>query len=166
MTSQFSNMTSSWKFFDLVLFFLSSLVTDLSFMSILLVLELWRFFFIRVWPEIWISEIPPSEFCPISGDWDKLGIPNLARIFSNEILLNAPKCQGYSFYHFWIIKGKPTGGGVKLPSTTQIRVNPFHTIDIFLYPLKQSKKFWFSDVFRRYRKRSVAWNSLMQCQRC
>ena len=26
-------------------------------------------------------EIPPSEFYPISGDWDELGIPNLARMF-------------------------------------------------------------------------------------
>ena len=24
------------------------------------------------------------------------------------MLLNAAKCQGYSFYHFWVIKGKPT----------------------------------------------------------
>ena len=30
---------------------------------------------------------------------------------SNRILLNAAKFQGYSFYHFWVIKGKPTGGG-------------------------------------------------------
>ena len=29
---------------------------------------------------------------------------------SNEILRNAPKCQSYSFYRFWEIKGKPTGG--------------------------------------------------------
>ena len=29
----------------------------------------------------------------------------------NEMLLNAAKCQGYSFYRFWVIKGKPTGGG-------------------------------------------------------
>ena len=27
---------------------------------------------------------------------------------SNEMLLNAVKCQGYSFYRFWLIKGKPT----------------------------------------------------------
>ena len=27
------------------------------------------------------------------------------------MLLNAAKSQGYSFYRFWIIKGKPTGGG-------------------------------------------------------
>ena len=34
---------------------------------------------------------------------------------SNRMLLNAAKFQGYSFYRFWVIKGKPTGGGVKLP---------------------------------------------------
>ena len=33
---------------------------------------------------------------------------------SNKMLLNAAKCQGYSFYRFWVIKGKPTEG-VKLP---------------------------------------------------
>ena len=39
------------------------------------------------------------------------------------MLLNAAKCQGYNFDHFWVIKGKPTGvggnqqgwEGVKLP---------------------------------------------------
>ena len=40
---------------------------------------LWQFPFIRDWPEIWKSEIPPSEFCPTSGDWGELGIPNLAQ---------------------------------------------------------------------------------------
>ena len=67
----------------LMLFYclLSSLVTGPSFMSISsLVLELWQFSFIRDWPEIRKSEIPPSEFCPISGDWGKLWIPNLARM--------------------------------------------------------------------------------------
>ena len=38
------------------------------------------------------------------------------------MLLNAEKCQGYSFYCFWVLKGKPTGGGgggrVKLPPPT------------------------------------------------
>ena len=29
---------------------------------------------------------------------------------SNRMLLNAAKCQGCSFYRFWVIKGKPTGG--------------------------------------------------------
>ena len=35
------------------------------------------------------SEIPLSEFCPISGDWDKLEIPNLIRMF-----LVKHSCQG------------------------------------------------------------------------
>ena len=32
------------------------------------------------------------------------------------MLLNATKCQGYSFYYFWVIKAQPTGG-VKLAPT-------------------------------------------------
>ena len=59
MTSQFVDMTSSSKFFDVVLFLLSSLVTD---------------FFLRNSLEIWKLEKLPPEFCPISGDWGKLGI--------------------------------------------------------------------------------------------
>ena len=34
---------------------------------------------------------------------------------SNRMLLNAAKFQGYSFYRFWVIKGKPTEG-LKLPT--------------------------------------------------
>ena len=30
--------------------------------------------------EIWKSEIPPFEFWLISGDWGKLGTPNLSRM--------------------------------------------------------------------------------------
>ena len=33
---------------------------------------------IRNWAEIWKSKIPPSEFWPISEDWDDLQIPNSA----------------------------------------------------------------------------------------
>ena len=49
----------------------------------------------------------------------------------NEMLMNSAKCQGCSFYHFWVIKGKPTGeGGIKwAPSHThthtQIRLKQF-----------------------------------------
>ena len=76
MTSLFAS-----KSFDLILLLFLSLVTGPSFMSISsLVLELWQFTFIKDWPEIQKSEIPPSEFCPISGDWGKLGVPNIARM--------------------------------------------------------------------------------------
>ena len=81
MTSQFSDMTSTSNILNVVLFLLSSLVTGQSIISISsLVLELWQFSFTRDWPEIRKSEIHPSEFCPISKDWGKLWIPNLARM--------------------------------------------------------------------------------------
>ena len=47
----------------------------------LLVLELWQFSFIRDWPEIRNLEMPPSVHYSISGDWNRLGIPNLAKMF-------------------------------------------------------------------------------------
>ena len=81
MTSQFSYRTSSLNYFIVVGFLLLSLVTGSSFMSISwLVLDLWQFPFIKGWPEIRKSELLPSQFFPISGDWGSLGISNLARM--------------------------------------------------------------------------------------
>ena len=37
-------------------------------------------FFYKDWPEIRKSEIPSSNVCSISGDWEELGIPNLPRM--------------------------------------------------------------------------------------
>ena len=50
-----------------------------------------QFTLVNDWPEIRKSEIPPSEFCPISGDWVELWIPNVSDV-CNEILQNAAKC--------------------------------------------------------------------------
>ena len=81
MMSQFSDMMSTSNIVGVTLLVLSSLVTGPNFMSISsLVLELWQFSFIRDWPEIRKSEIPLSEFYPISGDWGELWIPNLAHM--------------------------------------------------------------------------------------
>ena len=58
-----------------------------------LVLELWQFSFRTDSREIHKSEIPTSEFYPISGDWGKLEILGKFGInVSNEMLLNATKC--------------------------------------------------------------------------
>ena len=85
MTSQFFEMTSVSNIFDAVLFLLSSLVTGPSLISISsLVQELWQFSFIRDCSEIRKSEIHPSDFSPISRDWNELWIPNLARMFLIE----------------------------------------------------------------------------------
>ena len=42
--------------------------------------------------------------------------------------------------------------------TTDKSFNPFHATPRFLYPLKTSENQGFSDVFRGYIKRPVAWN--------
>ena len=101
-------------FSDVVLFLLSNLVTGPSFMSISsLVLKLWQFCKgltrnseIRNTP-IWVlpntrrlEQVMDTKFCT-----------NV----SNRISLNAANFQGYSFYRFWVIKGKPTRGDVKFP---------------------------------------------------
>ena len=44
---------------------------------------------------------------------------------------------------------------------TKCSLNLSHATGHFLCPLKTSEKLWFSDVFRRYRKRPVAWNGLI-----
>ena len=45
--------------------------------------------------------------------------------FSYQMLLNAAKCQGYSFNRFWVIKGKPTGGrGVKFTPPPRLGLTP------------------------------------------
>ena len=119
MTSHFPNMMPSSNFFWRCFVFL----VEFSYLSkfhvnMIMVQELWQFVFIRDWPKIQKLEISPSEFCPISGDWGEKRIPNLSRtslIRSYWMLQNA---RGCSFYRFWVIKGKPTGGGegrVKLP---------------------------------------------------
>ena len=103
-----------------------NLVTVPSFTSISsLVLELWQFPLIRVLQEIQKSEIPPSKFCQYIWRLEQVRDTTFGTNVSNKMLLNAAKYQGYSFYRFWVIEGKPTGGrGVKLPPpTNQIRVN-------------------------------------------
>ena len=131
-----SDITRVSDFFDTAVFFFSSLVTGPSFTSIsLLVLELWQFSSIKGWPEIWKSEIPPSEFCSISGAWSLGQVRNtrLVTNVSNEMLLNAAKCKFYSFYRFWVIKGKLVGVG-KITSCA------FHFVEIqaAFYPYLQS----------------------------
>ena len=114
-------------FFDVVLFLLSSLVTGRSFMSISsLVLELSQFSFIRDWPEIRKSGIPLSEFCPISGDWGKLWVPNLARMYLTECYY---MLQNSTVTAFTVLELSTEsqlrrwGSKITHPSPTLIRVN-------------------------------------------
>ena len=47
-----------------------------------------------------------------------------------------------------------------MSKTYVFHINPFYAIDLFWYPLKTLENLWFSNVFRVYQKRSVAWNWL------
>ena len=112
------------KFFDVFLFLLSSLVAGSSFMSISsLVLELWQFSFIRDWPEIRKSEIPPSEFCPISGDWGELWIPNLARMSLIECYWMLQNSRVTAFTVSELLRENQLGGKIT-PTPPKLGLKP------------------------------------------
>ena len=62
-----------------------------------------------------LTRIPEIKNTPV---WALSNICSLGQVkdskfgtdFSNEMLLNPTKHQGYSFYRLWVIKGKPAGG--------------------------------------------------------
>ena len=107
------------------MFLLSSLITGPSFMSISsLVLEFWQFSFIRDWLEIWKSEIPSSEFCGISGIWNKLGIPHLTRMFLINGYWMQQTTRVTAFTLSELLRENQRGlGGDDYPHNTQIKVN-------------------------------------------
>ena len=123
MMSQFSDMTPKSIFFDVILFLLSSLVTGPSTMSISsLVLELWQFSFIRDWSDIQKSEIAPSEFSPISGDWGELWIPNLAWMFLIACYWMLQNSRVTAFTVFVLLRENQVGAKITPPTPTQIKI--------------------------------------------
>ena len=120
------------------MFFMLFCLSCPNFMSISsLVLELWQFTFVRDWPEICKSEIPPSEFFLISGDWSKLATPNLARSSSIKCYWILKNSKVTTFTVSELLRENQHEGEVKLPpllpththihkhthTYTQIRVN-------------------------------------------
>ena len=51
---------------------------------------------------------------------------------------------------------------LKIEGEHWYKISPFHATGLFLFPQKISENQMFSDVFRGYRKRSVAWNGLSE----
>ena len=96
------------KYFYIDVFLLSSLATGLRLVSISwLVLELWQFLFINDWPETQKWKYPHMSFVQRLG---QVRDTTFGTYVSIQKLLNTAECQGYSFYCFWVIKGKPTEG--------------------------------------------------------
>ena len=71
------------------------------------------------------SEIPSSEFCPISGDWGELGIPNLARMSLIKCYWMLQNSRVTAFTVLELLRENQLGGGkiTPPPHPTQIRVN-------------------------------------------
>ena len=61
---------------------------------------------------------------------------------SNKMLLHVAKCQGYSFYCFWIVKGKPLEGSkITLPPPSPKLVSiAFQDIMWLLHPVIRCSK--------------------------
>ena len=129
MRSQFSDMTSSSIFFDVVLFFLSSLVTSLA-------LELCQFFFYK--GLIRNREIGNTHIWVLQNIW-RLGRVKGTKFGTNVSL---KKCywmlQSARFTAFTVFEllkeNQEGGGGRNLTPPTQIRVKqvPFFTFWIVL----------------------------------
>ena len=113
MTSQFSEMTSSSNFFDVVLFLLSILITNIQYHHLFWSYD--NFLLIRDWPEIRKSKIPPSKFCLISGDWDELGIANLARISLMKCYWMLQNTRGTAFTVSELLRENQQGGKIIPP---------------------------------------------------
>ena len=108
-------MTSSSTFSEAVLFLLASFVY-------------WSKFHVNITASsggMTISFYKKLTRTPEIGNTPVWVLPNTWRLgrvrntkygtnVSHKMLLNAAKFQGYSFYRFWVIKGKPTGGGGKI----------------------------------------------------
>ena len=124
MTSQFSDMTSSsiffWRcFVSLVRFsywskFHVNIITGSGIMTIFFYKGLTRN------PEIGNT---PVWVLPNIWRLGRVMDTNTGTNVSNRMLLNAANFQGYSFYRFWVIKGKPTGEGVgKIPPPPRLEL--------------------------------------------
>ena len=93
------------NFFDVVVFLLSSLVIDPSFMSISsLLLELWSFFYKEFGQK---SRNRNTPVWVLFNIWRLGGVKDVkfSMNVSIEKLLNAEKITGLHFYRFWVIKG-------------------------------------------------------------
>ena len=126
MTSQFADMMSLSNIFDVVLFILSSFMLISS-----LALELWQFSFIRDWPEIWKSEIPPAGFCQISGDWGELETPNLAE-------MSLMKC-------YWMLQNARVTAFI-ISELSSISVDPYSCYDFHFHFLFNYFSFLLSNI--------------------
>ena len=140
MTLQFSDMTSSSIFFNVVLFLLSSFHGSSRF-------------HVNIVSGTFYKELTRNLeigntlvfFCSISGDWGELGIPNLARTTLIKCYWMLQNARVAAFYLFWLIKGN----NARTHAHTQIMVKQVFVL--LLHDLSINFFFWtrFLFFFRR-----------------
>ena len=80
-----------------------------------------------------------------------------------NFLYRQHNCGNFSFVKLLCIsRTKKAESNLCLNSKKKNQINPFHATDLFWYPLETSENLWFSNAFRGYQKRWVAWNELMR----
>ena len=106
---QWRHNLPTWRhrhFLDIAMFLLSNLVIGPSFVSISwCVLEFWQFSLIKDW-----QEIGNTPVCVLPNIW-RLGRVWDTRFICNKMLLNAAKCQGYSWSVFELLRKNQEGEG-------------------------------------------------------
>ena len=131
-TSQFADMMLSSNFFVVALFLLFKFSYWFKFhVNIITGSGVRTIFFYKG-----LTRNPEIGNTPV---WVLPNIWRLGRIkntkfdtnVSNEMLLNAAKYQGYSFYRFWVIRGKPIGE-IKLPLCALLLMETFWLVETFI----------------------------------
>ena len=69
------------------------------------------FTFISDWPESRKKEIPPSEFCPTSGDWGELGILAEIALMKFYWMLQNSRVTAFNVSELLMEKQQGGGGG-------------------------------------------------------
>ena len=105
-TSQLTNIIFYSEFLGLIFFLVKLSYWVKFYINIITSSEVMTMFFYK--GLIWNPEIRNTSVWVFPNVWrlGTLGIPNQRTNISNEMLPKAAKCQGYSFYGFWIIKRK------------------------------------------------------------
>ena len=127
MTSQFSDMTSTSNFFDVVLF-------SCQVQSLVQVLCHYHNWFWNYDNFLYEIRYTPS-YTPISGDWSELWIPHLARMSLIEYYSKLQNSRVTAFTVFELRENQlGRGGGKNTPHPPRLGLNweRYHLLHVFL----------------------------------
>ena len=100
------------------------------------------------------SEIPPSEFCSICGDWGKLWIPNLTRMFLIECYWMLQNSSVTAFTDFELLSENQLEEGGRKITVPPLRIglNQPHVL---------STSWKYSSSWRSFPNMDETWNHLI-----